>query len=55
MTSAGIFGVTIVLFFANSRNEVTFVEFELAVLQGSSLIQIVVIQFPFWHIVVVFV
>ncbi|HYY85982.1 MAG TPA: hypothetical protein VE594_02640 [Nitrososphaeraceae archaeon] len=42
-----------VLFFAKSPNDVIFVELEFVVLQGSSLIHIVVVQFPFWHIVVV--
>lgn len=41
----------IVLFFSKSPKDVIFVESKLTVSHGSSLIQMVVVQFPFLHVV----
>jgi hypothetical protein len=52
--SPGIVGFGTVLFSIKPPKEVIFVEFELVVLQGSLLTQIVVVQFPFSQFVVTF-
>ena len=52
--SPGIVGFGTVLFSIKPPKEVIFVEFELVVLQGWLLIQIVVVQFPFSQFVVTF-
>jgi len=44
-----------VLFFDKPSDDVIFVELEFVVLQGSSFTQVVVVQLPFWHTVVVLV
>lgn len=51
MTSLGMDGLRIVLFFRKSPNEVIFVELKFAVSHGSLLIQSDDVQLPFTHIV----
>lgn len=51
MTSRGMVGPAIVLFFSKSLNDVIFLESRLTVSHGSSLIQIDVVQLPFSHFV----